>query len=54
MKKKTFVKNIIKIIHNDIKLYEKFYNKDLIIFPVFKINNLILNLKIFYFFIKYI
>jgi transposase len=27
MKKKTFVKNIIKIIHNDIKLYKKFYNK---------------------------
>jgi hypothetical protein len=27
MKKKNFIKNIIKIIHNDPKLYEKFYNK---------------------------
>jgi len=31
MKKKNFVKNIIKIIHNDIKLYEKFYNNNMII-----------------------
>jgi hypothetical protein len=30
--KKTFVKNIIKIIHNDIKLYEKFYNNNLFSF----------------------